>query len=163
MLWEKTNYTSSISYLTNVFITEYDIEKANINVLYTKGMIPKDIYEWLYSAEKMVREKYIGMLQRDNLEYTRILKEGIMEAKKLLFEANQINDNEVLSIRNDAVYVINRTLEHTRFGLINFKKKETYTSFYQIKDKEFYYYYNRINKIEYIEVKGINNSVLKLH
>ena len=34
MLYEKTNYTADISYLTNVFITEYDISKCNINVLY---------------------------------------------------------------------------------------------------------------------------------
>ena len=34
MLYNEINYTSDISYLNNVFIYEYDISKANINVLY---------------------------------------------------------------------------------------------------------------------------------
>jgi hypothetical protein len=162
-LWERINYIADISYLTNVFITEYDISKANINVLYSHGAISKDIYDWLYSSKKIVREKYIGMLQRSDESYTKILQSGIIDAKRRLFEANGILDREVLAIKNDAVFMINRELQYTKFNLIEFKRKETYTSFYKINNLEIYYFYNPIDKSENIEVKGISDNKIDLH
>ena len=58
MLWDKTSYTADISYLTNVFIYEYDISKANINVLFTKNIIDQQTYEFLYNAPRMTRQVY---------------------------------------------------------------------------------------------------------
>ena len=50
----------------------------------------------------MVRQTFVGKLQRDNQSIVRILKDGIIEAKKMFFEANYIDDKDVLSIKNDA-------------------------------------------------------------
>ena len=125
MLYNKMNYTTDISYLTNVFINEYDISKANINVLYSKRLIDSETYDWLYNAERMTRQVYVGKLQKDKMIAAE-LKAGIIEAKKMLFESNMVNDYEVLSIKNDAVFIINRTLEYTKFGLIEFKLKNRY-------------------------------------
>ena len=60
----------------------------------------------------MTRQVYVGKLQRDKA-IVDILKAGIIEAKKILFEANDIKDYEVLSIKNDAVFIINRNLINT--------------------------------------------------
>ena len=79
MLYEKTNYTADISYLTNVFITEYDISKCNINVLYKYKAIDEQTYQYLYQAERMVRQVYVGKLQRESKEIVQILKDGIIE------------------------------------------------------------------------------------
>ena len=97
MLWNKVNYTADISYLTNIFITEYDISKCNINVLYTKGAIDKATYDYLYNAERMERQTFVGKLQRDSQQIVRVLKSGIIEAKKIFFEANGIEDRDVLT------------------------------------------------------------------
>ena len=162
MLYNKMNYTTNISYLTNVFINEYDISKANINVLYSKRLIDSETYDWLYNAERMTRQVYVGKLQKDKMIADE-LKAGIIEAKKMLFESNMVNDYEVLSIKNDAVFIINRTLEYTKFGLIEFKLKNRYTSYYKMGNLELYYFYNSINKSEDLEVKGIGDSKLELH
>ena len=162
MLWDNINYSAEISYLPNTLIYEYDISKANINVLYSKGVIDKKTYDYLYNAERMVRQVYVGKLQRDKA-IVDILKAGIIEAKKMLFEANDIKDYEVLSIKNDAVFIINRNLINTQFGLINFVNKNQYTSFYKIKNLEMYYYYNNISKEEYLHIKGISDDILYLH
>ena len=123
MLYDNINYTSGISYLDNTFIYEYDISKANINVLYSKKAIDKDTYDYLYNANRDTRQVYIGKLQKENKEIATILKAGIIEAKKWLFEANNIHDYEVLSIKNDAVFIINRVLNYTQFSIIEFKCK----------------------------------------
>ena len=163
MLWNEVNYSSDVSYLNNVFIYEYDISKANINVLYSKGAIDKDTYDYLYTANRDIRQVYIGKLQKENKEIVNILKAGIIEAKKCLFEANNIQDYEVLSIKNDAVFIINRQLQNTQFGLINFKCKNKYTSFYKFNNLEVYYFYDSFSKNEVIEVKGISDNKLALH
>lgn len=162
MLWDRTTYTADISYLTNVFIYEYDISKANINILFTKNLIDEETYNFLYNAQRMVRQVYIGKLCRDT-SISEALKNGIIEAKKYFFEANSIEDKDVLSIKNDAVFIINKRPQITKFGLINFVEKNKYTSFFKFGNMEFYYYYNNINKNEYIDIKGISDNSLKLH
>lgn len=162
MLYGKINYTADINYLTNTFIREYDISKANINILYSKGMINKETYDYLYNSERMIRQVYIGRLQKKT-KYADALKAGIIEAKKMLFESNMIKDYEVLSIKNDAVYIIGRQLPITDFGLIKFANKNQYTSYFKIHNLEIYYYFNAITKEEKIDVKGINDDKLKLH
>ena len=162
MLFDKVNYTADISYLTNVFIYEYDISKANINILYTKNVISKEIYDYLYNAERMTRQVYVGKLCKD-VTISNILKAGIIEAKKMLFEANNIQDKDVLSIKNDAVFIINKKLINIEFGLIKFVEKNIYTSFYKINGIEYYYYYSNFTKEEYLDIKGISDEKIKLH
>ena len=61
------------------------------------------------------------------------------------------------------MFIINRQLNITKFGLIEFVPKGIYTSFFKIHGLELYYYYNNITKEEYIEVKGISNKSLENH
>ena len=162
MLWDKTTYTADISYLTNVFIYEYDISKANINILFTKGVIDEATYKFLYEAQRMVRQVYVGKLCKDT-EVSNILKAGIIEAKKMFFEANNIEDRDVLSIKNDAVFLINKKPQITEFGLIKFIEKNIYTSFFKLVNMEYYYYYSNVTKEEYIDIKGISDNALEIH
>ncbi len=161
-LWQNMNYTSGISYLNNIFIYELDIQKANINVLRSQGLLDDKTYEFLANSERMVRQVYIGKLQKDQ-KYVKALKEGIIEAKRKLFEANNIQDYEVLSIKNDAVFIIGRIPANTNFGLIKFIPKNKYTGFYKVLNYEFYYFYNSLTKEEYLDVKGIGNDALRKH
>lgn len=163
MLANRVNYTANISYLTNVFIYEYDISKANINVLFSKGLITEEIYKYLYNSERMTRQVYVGKLIKDDPNLGKALAEGIIEAKKEFFRANGIEDRDVLSIKNDAVFLINKIATITQFGLIEFGQKHVYTSFYKLNGVELYYFYNSVTKEERIDVKGIGDKKLKLH
>ena len=162
MLYDKVNYTADVSYLTNVFIYEYDISKANINVLFSKNVIDKQTYDYLYEAPRMVRQVYVGKLCRDT-SVSEILKAGIIEAKKMFFEANNIQGRDVLSIKNDAVFIIGKKVQYTEFGLIKFVAKNVYTSFYKLSNMEFYYYYSNATKEEYLDIKGISDNNLTYH
>lgn len=163
MLSNRINYTADIGYIINSFIYEYDIEKANITILYLSGILDKETYNRLYNLERMVRQRYIGMMEKNDPNIVKVLQQGIIEAKNQLFAANQIQDYEILSIKNDAVFTINKPLQNTRFGLINFVQKNQYTAFYRIQNLELYYYYNSFNQEEYLHVKGINDIELIKH
>lgn len=162
MLYDKVNYTADISYLTNVFIYEYDISKCNINILFIKNVIDKKTYDYLYEAPRMVRQVYVGKLCKDK-NVSNVLSFGIIEAKKMFFETNNIQDRDVLSIKNDAVFIIGRKVQYTEFGLIKFVAKNIYTSFYKLYNMELYYYYSNATKEEYLDVKGISDENLKYH
>ena len=62
----------------------------------------------------------------------------------------------ILSIKNDAVFIINKKLINIEFGLIKFVEKNIYTSFYKINGIEYYYYYSNFTKEEYLDIKGIS-------
>jgi hypothetical protein len=100
---------------------------------------------------------------KDNEKLYEILKNGIIEAKRMFFEANGIEDHDVLSIKNDAVFIINKQIKYTEFGLIKFVCKNVYTSFYKLKGMEFYYFYSNATREERIDIKGISDSSIQLH
>ena len=71
------NYNSSYNIILNGFIREYDLSKANINALYERGVIDKALYDNLYSADKSIREKHIGLMIRDNQNIYQEIQKGI--------------------------------------------------------------------------------------
>ena len=154
-LYKKTSYTQDIPILVGD-IYEYDISKANISVLYDKGLIDYSKYSYLYNEDSMVRKVIVGNMQRDNPNLTKQLQQGIIEAKYNLFTSNNLTDEEVLSIKNDAVFSI-RLLEFVSFRNIVFKLKNHYKLFIKVYKLEFYY-----NDYK-LDVKGIQDDVLDIH
>lgn len=157
------NYNSSYNIIVNAFIYEYDIAKANINALLQRGIIDKALYDNLYSADKSIREKRIGLMIRDNPQIYKEIQNGIIDAKKNLIITNNIDIEDIISIKNDAVFIMNKKLNNTKFGLMDFKLKNIYTIYIKINRYEFYYYYNSFNKEENLDVKGIGDDKLVIH
>ena len=93
-LWEKTNYTTDAMYIISRHIYEYDISKANINVLYYLGEIDKDYYERLKKLPKIKRQIEIGYLIKYTEGLDKRLKNGIKEFRRKLFEENNLQDIE---------------------------------------------------------------------
>ena len=161
MLYNEKNYTINLGYLFNNYIREYDISKANINVLFAKSAIDQETYIKLYNADRMQRQVYIGMMIKNNETIQEILSEGLIEYKKKFFEANGITDNDVISIKNDAVFILNKKPLVLNFDNITFVHKNTYTSFMRIHELEFYYGAD-IHR-EVIDIKGIKNEDLETY
>lgn len=165
MLYEKKNYTIDIPFLHSVMIREYDIQKANISILYKYGVIDYNKYIYLYNAPRDVRQYVIGNLQKDN-SITQILQNGIMESRRLLFESNYIEDSDIVSIKNDAIFILNKECNVTQFDGINFTLRNVYNLFTKVgptKKTEIYYGLNMMTGEECIDVKGINDTTLELH
>lgn len=159
---DKSHYTAPINYLISTYIREYDISKANISILYTKGVINDETYNKLYNAPRMERQIYIGNMQKDN-KISEILKNGIKDARDIFINSNNIELSDILSIKNDAIFVINKVATKTKFGNIEFVNKNIYSSFYKILKIELYYFYDMVRQIEDISIKGISDDKLELH
>ena len=110
--------------------------------------------------EKERRNKQIGLYQRDDEIFKEALKTGFIEARRLFFEANSLEINDILSIKKDAIFTT-KVCKEQKFGEILFRPKNYYTSYIYLKTErrpvELYYGNNNI------DVKGISSSKLKDH
>lgn len=157
-LFNNVNYKSPRDCVISEYIREYDISKANVNILMENKMITEDQYKYFMNCSRMERQVKIGLMISKNSNIGEIIKDGIIQAKRSFFLENNIDDSDVLEIRNDAVFLLNKTPRVSKFGLIEFKNKNTYTSFYRTKDLEFFYYQDQINNREILNIKGIGDD-----
>lgn len=161
MLYKEKNYTINLNYLFNNYIREYDISKANISVLYSKGVINDELYLKLCVADRMDRQVYIGKAIQRNPQLQEILSSGIIEYKQKFFEANGIEDHDIVSIKNDAVFILNKVPTVLSFDKVTFVHKNTYTSFMRLNELEIYYG-ERLGE-QVIDVKGIKDIDLEVY
>lgn len=164
-LWERKNYLSDLPFIFNSYIREYDISKANINILLWKKVLNRSQYEQLMLSPRDVRQYTIGMMQRNDEKVKKILEEGFCECRKMFIQSNGLTDVDILSIKNDAIYIINKIPTYTQFDNINFLNKNTYTSYMSLNKKhiELYYVSDKIKGIEKIDVKGISDEKIEKH
>lgn len=147
-IFDQDKYTVPVNCILSTFIREYDISKANINILLYKGLISQEQYEYFYNLPKKDREIQIGCMQRDNQVINQQLKEGFKEMRHLFYAANKITEDQILAVKKDAIFLINKTAEITKFRNVEFKMKNEYTSFF------------KINRVEYLYYKGIHDEKL---
>ncbi len=155
-------YDLDIPYYSG-YIVEYDIRKANISALRSRDIIDQATYDMLYNADKQFREVYVGkMIQKDRSIYENI-QAGIKDAKRKFFGANHIKNEEVLSIKNDAVFILSSRQMRTVFDLYEFANKGNYTFYFKSMKKQFFYRFDNHTGKDILEVKGISDEKLMYH
>lgn len=173
-LWQKENYTIDADFIIGNIICELDIEKCNINILYNAGVIDIDTYNKLYNAEKHYREVWVGNnILKNNGTNNKILSDGITEARRRFFELLHLEDNDIISIRKDSIFFIDRESRFNGDAIveipfikssIRFKQKGIYTSFYKLKRRLVVLYNTgRFSSREILSVAGISDESLRLH
>ena len=80
-IFDMDSYSAPVDYLISQYIREYDMSKANINILLYYGMISKEQYQYYYDLPKKQREISIGCLQRDHMEIKDALKQGFVDMR----------------------------------------------------------------------------------
>lgn len=164
-LWQKHTYIAKTEYIIGTVIREFDISKANISVLRDANIITEEQYQYYLHCDRMERQIAIGKLQGSNPEVVDILKSGITNARRVFMESNNIDDSEILYIRNDAIcivgtrYIVNLNItEH-----VSFRESGRYSSFYRYGSISLLYLYDVITQTECLEVKGLGDEGEKLH
>lgn len=136
----------------NSSIIEYDIRSANTSLMRYYGMIPEKQIASLEKLSKKKREIAVGLLCQKDKEFSKKLNNAFDDIVNMFIEVNRLEDIDILSIKKDAVFVINRKDIKTTFGPVVFVPKNKYHSFIKINNFEFY-----IND-EKIDVKGLQNQ-----
>lgn len=155
-LWNKTNYLDKeVGMLTNNRIYEFDMKSGGFSILCKYGKLTPDEIEYLSKVNKLTRNIYIGNKIKNDPSLKNVIEEGFKEARKLFFQYNGIEDKDVLSIKKDAIFILNKRLRHLEFDGYKFELKNIYTSYYYLNNIEFYY---NITK-NILDIKGLKEDV----
>jgi hypothetical protein len=160
-LYMKHNYVNrNLVYLKNNIIREYDMVNAGINILYHNGIFSDEDYADLNSMDKLSKNIAVGKFLRDNADISEALMEEFINIRKELFEINGIQDDDILSIKKDAVFIINKRLNNLQLNdNYRFQEKNKYSGYINIDRKEFYY---SIDKREF-DIKGFSKDIKNHH
>lgn len=158
MLYRHDRYLNkNIPYIISNEIVEYDMQSAGFNLIKKFRLLDDNKIAYLETLPKKDRHIQIGWYQRKDKEFRIALRDKFIEARKWFFENNELKDDEVLSIKKDAVVTLRRC-HVLEWGNVIFAEKNLYTSYYHLNNFEFYY-----NGNVGIDVKGIDDETLELH
>lgn len=153
--------------LLNSQIIEYDIQSGNTSIMRRYGLLPATQLDEIDRMPKKERNITVGLLQKGNKGLAKALEEGFNKTVLDFLEANGLDiDVDVLAIRKDAVFVINRPVTKTRMDdHVLFRQKGVYHAVLQIGPKlEFYFPQNGPTEVKnFIQAeKDENNALEKL-
>lgn len=158
-LWERDTFNNmNIFYLFNQDIHEYDMKEAGFSLTQEYQLLPEKKIKTLLSHGKEKRRIELGLIQREDPNFKEKLKKAFIQARKEFLEANQLDVNDIISIKKDAIFVT-KTCKKEKFGTyIDFRSKNHYTSFIRL-NKQIELYYHEPE----IDVKGIREEKIEEH
>lgn len=159
-LYMKDQYLNTdIPFIISNMIREYDMRSAGLNILYWKNAVSDKDYNYLISLDKKDRNIRLGLMIRDNPKLANVLKEGFEEIRHEFFLLNDLYNEDILSIKKDAIFIIGKRPTNLLINGIEFVNKNTYTSYYYLNKLEFYYYIRE----DKLDIKGISDNTVEQH
>lgn len=145
--------------LINSEIIEWDIKSANISIIKAYKLLPEDMIEKIENMPKKARNVTVGKIGMKDKTFMSTLEDKFTEVVERFINENNLDMNyDVLSVKRDAVFVINRNItSNSQMGAINFIPKNIYTGFIYIKPYEFYW------TGKDVEMKNLSIDYQKLH
>ena len=145
-------------YLFNTDIFEYDMKDAGFSLIKEFNLLDKSTIDKLSKQDKNTRKVNIGKIQINNPEFVKSLNNAFKEARRLFFEANQLENNDIISIKKDAIFTC-KLCKFQEFGKnINFRPKNSYTSYINI-GRRIEFYYNS----DKLDIKGLSDENYEKH
>ena len=158
---EKTYYTNpGIDYLINHYIREYDMIKAGPSAYLQAGCITQEQYDHLISLPRERRQIETGLLSKYNPGFEDAKKQVIAETRQKFIETNGIDDSDILSIKNDAIFVIDKACTALDFDKMHLTCKNIYSSYYRYNRVELFYYKDNMTGQDLLDVKNIGSHTV---
>lgn len=155
-LMDRHNYLDkNIPFLISNEIIEYDMKSAGFNLIKKFKLCTQSEIDYLEKLDNKKRHIKIGLMIRKDKSLGKALNEKFKEMRNEFYNANRLTNDNILSIKKDAIYVMRRcnVLEYDN---IEFVEKNHYTSYFNMGKLELYV------GMDKIDVKGIaDNKVIK--
>lgn len=160
MIYEKHFFLNkNIDFLIDTDIREYDMKAGGLSIIKQHKLLSQDKIDVLEKMDKIERNKQIGLYQKGHPELIDATNSGFIEARRLFCEANKLEEGDILTIKKDAIFVINKNCHETQFGSYNFSVKNLYHSYLYLNKIEFYYK----SKDEPMDIKNLSKDKVGLH
>ena len=156
-IWERHYYRNKdIDFLMNNKIIEYDIKSAGLSLAKEFKYLSDNVINKLENMSKSERNRMMGIMKINNKQLVKNENTALIEARKKFIKLNELDIEDIISIKKDAIFV-HKNCRELKFGEIEFVPKNIYSSYMMINNIEFYYNKN------HLDIKGINDNLLKLH
>lgn len=150
----------NIEYLFSGEIIEYDMRDAGFNLIQQYRLLPQEkIQELMKLGKGETRHRAIGILQGKDKAFSKALLDKFAEIRTVFISANNLSDNNIISVKKDAIYTIGQCSK-LQFGRIEFAEKNKYSSYVRFTDNmgiEVYYSSNTV------DIKGMGDSAINRH
>jgi hypothetical protein len=156
---KQTWLNPSIEYLFDKSIYEYDIRDAGFSIIKEHHLLSDDRIKELEKLGKDERHIRVGLLQREDQIFSRILQDKFTEARQNFVYGNNLDDNSIISVKKDAFFVT-KVCDRTKFGEVEFVIKNKYTSYIRFSENHnIECYYNE----EQLDIKGLSTISMNKH
>lgn len=150
-IYDNDNFINEhIPCIFNSTIIEYDMKDAGFSLTKEYKLLDDATISMLDKLGKQERKVKLGKIQIKNRDYAKNLVQAFAIARELFFKGNDIVDNDVISIKKDAIFVTKKCKKQEFGSYINFRPKNEYTSYIHL-EKNIEIYYNPV----YTTVKGL--------
>lgn len=146
----------------NSNIVEWDMRRAGIHIIKELELLPKKEIEYFESLPKKESDVAIGKRQIGDKEFSKRLEQGFTDMMNQFLSQNDLDiDFDVISIKKDACFVINRDIKNPRIGnWIEFVPKNKYHAYVNLKPflkkgKGYEFYFSRLDGVD---VKGLSSD-----
>lgn len=153
LLW--TN--DKIQYLFHGNIMEYDMVAASLSISRRFNLLDDALIDQLNLLPKKDRTRRIGLIQKDDKDYSEKLLKGILNIRKTFLEQNNLTDENVVSLHSDAVFFNSKSEVKNIADGVEFKKKGSWTSFIRFRNIEMLY------DGACVTFKNVNKDMLNMH
>ena len=152
----KANYTNpTIQLLYNTTITEYDMVDAGFSIIKKFGLLPQEKIDFLTRLTKKERNIAIGKLRGTDYTLSRSMAVNLRNIMAEFITINNIDDDHIISIKNDAVFVFESSVNSLDISGMKFSAKNVYTSYTYLNRVEFYY------SEKNMDIKGFGPDLIK--
>ena len=154
--WSNT----TIPYLFNRTIIEYDMKRAGLSLIKEYQLLPPETIQKIENYRtKYEQDVIIGQIERKDKKLVEAKKQAFSSVREKFYYLNDLEDIEIIDIRKDAIFTT-RTCNVTKLGnCIEFRPKNTYTSFLRVGKQKIELFYRSPDQID---VKGINDTKVPL-
>lgn len=153
LLW----FNPNIQYMFHANIVEYDMKAMSVSISERYNLLEQSIIDKLKRMPKDQRTRAVGLMQRDNKEYSEKLIKCELETRKKFLETNNLTESDVICLHSDACIFNSRKKIINNIEGVEFKHANTWSSYMRFKGIEMFY------DGAVLEYKGVAKELLNQH
>lgn len=153
LLW----FNPNINFMFHANIVEYDMKAMSVSISERYNLLDQSIIDKLKRMPKEQRTKAVGLMQRDDKNYSERLIQCELETRRKFLEVNGLTENDVICLHSDACIFNSRKRIINNIEGVEFKHANTWSSYMRFKGIEMFF------DGEVLEYKGVAKELLNQH
>jgi hypothetical protein len=133
------------------------MKAMSVSISERYNLLDKSIIERLKRMPKEQRTREVGLIQRDDKDYSQRLIQCELETRRKFLEVNGLDESNVLSLHSDACIFSSKKNIINNIEGVEFKHASTWNGYIRFKGIEMFY------DGEVLEYKGVAKELLNQH